>query len=217
MAATESTMLGLGTAAPDFELPDVVSDRTVRLDSFTRKGLLVMFLCRHCPYVMHIAPGLAALAKDYAGTDLDIVAISSNDAGAVSRRRARWAAPDGARARLLVPLLPRRNAASGQGVSGRLHARFLPLRRGPQAGVPRPVRRFAAEQRRAGDGPGFAGGHRCHALRPRRSPTGRSRASAATSSGNPATRRPTTVRQAVRGRGLRPQLPGIGYTIVFPL
>ncbi|MGA2274059.1 MAG: thioredoxin family protein [Bryobacteraceae bacterium] len=80
MAATESTMVGLGTAAPDFELLDVVSDRTVRLDSFTRKGLLVMFLCRHCPYVKHIGPGLAALAKDYAGTDLDIVAISSNDA-----------------------------------------------------------------------------------------------------------------------------------------
>ncbi|MGB7762792.1 MAG: thioredoxin family protein [Bryobacteraceae bacterium] len=84
MAAKESTMLGLGTAAPDFELPDVVSDRTVRLDGFKRKGLLVMFLCRHCPYVVHIAPGLAALAKDYAGTDLDIVAISSNDASEYS-------------------------------------------------------------------------------------------------------------------------------------
>ena len=82
MSATESTMLGLGTAAPDFELTDVVSNRTVRLDSFRRKGLLVMFLCRHCPYVKHIAPGLAAMAKDYEGTDLDIVAISSNDAGA---------------------------------------------------------------------------------------------------------------------------------------
>jgi len=80
MAAKESTMLGLGTAAPDFELTDVVSNREVRLDSFAHKGLLVMFLCRHCPYVKHIAPGLAALAKDYAGTQLDIVAISSNDA-----------------------------------------------------------------------------------------------------------------------------------------
>ncbi len=74
-------MLGLGTAAPDFELTDVVSNRPVRLGSFTRKGLLVMFLCRHCPYVKHISPGLAALAKDYTDTELDIVAISSNDAG----------------------------------------------------------------------------------------------------------------------------------------
>jgi thiol-disulfide isomerase/thioredoxin len=80
MAAKESTMLGLGTAAPDFELTDVVSHRTVRLDSFTHKGLLAMFLCRHCPYVQHIGQGLAALATDYAGTELDIVAISSNDA-----------------------------------------------------------------------------------------------------------------------------------------
>ncbi len=81
MARTESTMLGLGTAAPDFALTDVVSNREVRLASFTKKGLLVMFLCRHCPFVQHIGPGLAALAKDYAGTELDIVAISANDAG----------------------------------------------------------------------------------------------------------------------------------------
>jgi thiol-disulfide isomerase/thioredoxin len=93
MAATESTMLGLGTVAPDFELQDVVSNCPVRLDSFTRKGLLVMFLCRHCPYVKHIAPGLAALAKDYAGTELDIVDISSNDAGQYLDD-----APDGLRA-----------------------------------------------------------------------------------------------------------------------
>ena len=86
-------MLGLGTAAPDFELQDVLSNRVVRLDGFTRKGLLVMFLCRHCPYVKYIAPGLAALAKDYAGTDLDIVAISSNDAGQYPED-----APDGLRA-----------------------------------------------------------------------------------------------------------------------
>jgi len=73
-------MLGLGTAAPDFELKDVVTGRAVRRKDFSGKGLLVMFLCRHCPYVKHIGPGLAALAKDYAGQGLDMVAISSNDA-----------------------------------------------------------------------------------------------------------------------------------------
>jgi thiol-disulfide isomerase/thioredoxin len=74
-------MLGLGTAAPAFELPDTVSGRTIRLDSFaSNKGLLVMFLCPHCPYVKHIHSGLAALARDYAASDLGIVAISSNDA-----------------------------------------------------------------------------------------------------------------------------------------
>ena len=55
MAATESTMLGLGTPAPAFSLPDAVSGRTVTLDTFTgARGLLVMFICPHCPYVKHI-------------------------------------------------------------------------------------------------------------------------------------------------------------------
>lgn len=80
MALTESTMLSLGTAAPDFALPDVVSGKTVRRDHFRgQKGLLVMFICTHCPYVKHIEKGLAQLGADYAGK-LGIVAISSNDA-----------------------------------------------------------------------------------------------------------------------------------------
>jgi thiol-disulfide isomerase/thioredoxin len=83
MAATESTMLALGTPAPAFELPDVVSGRTVTLDTFAgKKGLLVMFLCPHCPYVKHIHAGLASLARDYAGGELGMAAISSNDAEA---------------------------------------------------------------------------------------------------------------------------------------
>jgi len=80
MALTESTMLKLRTTAPDFALPDVVSGKTVRRDDFRgRKGLLVMFICTHCPYVKHIEKGLAKLGNDYAGK-LGIVAISSNDA-----------------------------------------------------------------------------------------------------------------------------------------
>ena len=71
-------MLELGTPAPDFQLPDVVSGRTVRRDDFRgRKGLLVMFISRHCPYVQHVKHGIAAMAKDYR-TALGIVAISSN-------------------------------------------------------------------------------------------------------------------------------------------
>ena len=58
MALTRSTMLPLGTPAPDFELPDTVSGKTVALrDLAARKGLLVMFLCTHCPYVRHIREG----------------------------------------------------------------------------------------------------------------------------------------------------------------
>jgi thiol-disulfide isomerase/thioredoxin len=81
MAATESTMLELGTAAPDFALPDVVSGNTISLASFAgTKGLLVMFICPHCPYVKHIQSKLAAMLNEYAGDPLGIVAIGSNDA-----------------------------------------------------------------------------------------------------------------------------------------
>jgi len=81
MAATESTMLNLGTAAPDFSLPDVVSGKTITLASFAgTKGLLVMFLCPHCPYVKHVQLTLASLLKEYADDPLGIVAIGSNDA-----------------------------------------------------------------------------------------------------------------------------------------
>ena len=80
MALTESTMLELGTTAPDFALRDVVTGKTVRRDDFRgQKGLLVMFICTHCPYVKHIEKGLAQLGSDYDGK-LGIVAISSNDA-----------------------------------------------------------------------------------------------------------------------------------------
>jgi thiol-disulfide isomerase/thioredoxin len=73
-------MLELGTAAPDFSLPDVVSGQSVSLASFAgRTGLLVMFLCPHCPYVKHVQSPLAALLKEYAGAPLGIVAIGSND------------------------------------------------------------------------------------------------------------------------------------------
>lgn len=76
-------MLALGTPAPAFALTDVVSGRTVSLADFDgKKALLVMFICRHCPYVKHIQNGLAQLGKDYLDQPLGLVAISSNDAGA---------------------------------------------------------------------------------------------------------------------------------------
>ena len=81
MVATPSTMLPLGTPAPDFTLPDVVSGKPVSLASFAgRRALLVMFICRHCPYVRHVEIELARIGRDYAGRDIGIVAISSNDA-----------------------------------------------------------------------------------------------------------------------------------------
>jgi peroxiredoxin len=81
MARTPSVMVALGTPAPDFHLPDVVTGKMISLDTFADKtGLLVMFICRHCPYVKHIQNELAKLGRDYQDKDLGIVAISSNDA-----------------------------------------------------------------------------------------------------------------------------------------
>jgi len=79
MAHTASTMLALGTPAPDFSLPDT-EGAAVSLDQFRGRGrpLLVMFICNHCPFVHHVAPELARLSEDYAGK-LDTVAIQSND------------------------------------------------------------------------------------------------------------------------------------------
>jgi peroxiredoxin len=77
-------MLELGTTAPNFALPDVVTGKTVKRDDFRgQKALLVMFICTHCPYVKHVEKGLAALGKDYDGKPVSIVAISSNDAESV--------------------------------------------------------------------------------------------------------------------------------------
>ncbi len=83
MTPTASTMLALGTPAPDFSLPDVVSGRTISRQQFAgMRGLLVMFLCSHCPFVKHVEQQLAQIGHDYAVNGLGIVAISSNDAEA---------------------------------------------------------------------------------------------------------------------------------------
>ena len=81
MSHTESTMLALGTIAPDFALADVVTGKTFARDDFRgKKALLVMFICAHCPYVKHIEKSLGKLGADYAGEPIAIVAISANDA-----------------------------------------------------------------------------------------------------------------------------------------
>ena len=79
MALTPSTMLPLGTVAPGFRLPDT-DGKTVSLDDFKgAPALLVAFICNHCPYVKHVAAGLAALGRDLADQGVAIVGISSND------------------------------------------------------------------------------------------------------------------------------------------
>jgi len=79
MVRTASTMLPLGTSAPDFSLPDTAG-RTVSLADFKDSpALLVIFMCNHCPYVQHVADGLAKLAKDYQDRGVAVVGINSND------------------------------------------------------------------------------------------------------------------------------------------
>jgi len=78
MAQTESTMLELGTAAPDFELPDTEGEPVSRR-MFAGKPLVVAFICNHCPFVKHLADELANVAKEYQAKGAAFVAISSND------------------------------------------------------------------------------------------------------------------------------------------
>jgi peroxiredoxin len=92
MVATPSNMLALGTRAPDFRLPDAVTGETISLDTFAgKKGLLVMFLSRHCPYVQHVKEELGRIGRDYSGRGLGVCAVSANDASSY---------PDDAPARL---------------------------------------------------------------------------------------------------------------------
>ena len=79
MANTSSNMLQLGSKAHDFCLPDTEGNEVKLSDVATGKGLVVAFICNHCPYVIHIAPQLAKLARDYQQKGIGFVAINSND------------------------------------------------------------------------------------------------------------------------------------------
>jgi peroxiredoxin len=79
MVLTESTMLPLGTQAPGFSLPDTNGKNVSPADFAGKRGLLVMFICNHCPYVKHVRSELAQIGRDYADSDMGIVAICSND------------------------------------------------------------------------------------------------------------------------------------------
>lgn len=79
MSLTPSTMLALGTEAPDFHLPDTAGNVVSRDDFRNSPALLVVFLCNHCPYVIHIREALAAFAREYQPRGLAMVGINAND------------------------------------------------------------------------------------------------------------------------------------------
>jgi len=80
MAFTESNMLPLGSEAPPFYLPDTVSGKMMRLQEIASdKATVIMFLCNHCPYVVHVNEEIVRLANDYRAKGISFVGISSND------------------------------------------------------------------------------------------------------------------------------------------
>ena len=86
MALTPSAMPALGTQAPTFSLPDIVTGKIVSLDDVMGdKGVLVMFICGHCPFVVRVQSELARLGRDYQNSGIGIAAICSNDEGVSPR------------------------------------------------------------------------------------------------------------------------------------
>lgn len=80
MVLTASSMLPLGTKAPEFTLPDAVSGKPVSLSEVKpSKALVIMFICNHCPYVVHIMDQLVKITNEYKAKGIDFIAISAND------------------------------------------------------------------------------------------------------------------------------------------
>ncbi|MDC0449073.1 thioredoxin family protein [bacterium] len=79
MSLTPSTMLPLGTKAPKFDLPTTTGENITLNDFQAKKALVVMFICNHCPYVIHIKNQLIKIGNDYQNKSVGIVAINSND------------------------------------------------------------------------------------------------------------------------------------------
>jgi peroxiredoxin len=105
MVAVNSTMLPLGTPAPDFRLRSADGQMVARDDFGDAPALLVMFICNHCPYVKHIRNGLAAFARDYQPRGLAIVAINSNDVAAYPEDRPEKMAEEARAAGYVFPYL----------------------------------------------------------------------------------------------------------------
>ncbi len=144
-------MLPLGTTAPDFNLPDS-SGKFVSLAGFKDKAaLVVIFMCNHCPYVIHIRAGLAQLARDCAPKNVGLVGINANDVKNYPEDSPAKMKAEVRSRRLYFPLSLRRNAGRRQKLSRRLHAGHFSFRPRPPAGLSRPVRRQPSRQRPSRD------------------------------------------------------------------
>ena len=80
MPLTSSKMLLIGSTAPDFQLPDTVSNKMLSLhDLKSKTATVVMFICNHCPFVKHILPDLVRITHEYQALGIQFIAINSND------------------------------------------------------------------------------------------------------------------------------------------
>ena len=125
-------MMELGTEIPSFSLPDVRTGKMVRVPDTGQQGapgpILVMFICRHCPYVIHVKNELARIGRDYAGK-VAIIAISSNDAGYVaddSPEKLKEMAEELSSVQL--PAVLRRDAGRRHQLHRGVHAGYFPVR-----------------------------------------------------------------------------------------
>ncbi|MCY4025355.1 MAG: thioredoxin family protein [Acidobacteria bacterium] len=82
MVLTPSTMLALGTRAPDFTLPDALGNRVALAEFAGAPATVIVFLCNHCPYVKHLKTALAEFAQEYQAREVAVIGINSNDAAA---------------------------------------------------------------------------------------------------------------------------------------
>ena len=105
MALTPSTMLALGTPAPDFNLPNIDGKHVALADFKASPALVVMFICNHCPYVKHLQAGIAEFAREYTARGLAVVAINANDTEQYPEDSPRHMAEESKKAGYVFPYL----------------------------------------------------------------------------------------------------------------
>ena len=149
MTRTPSTMLGLGTEAPDFRLPDAAAGgKQVALSDFaSAPALLVAFICNHCPFVQHVAGELAALSRDLPASGAAMVAISSNDVAAYPADSPEAMAEEAARQGWVFPYLYDETQSVAAAYRAACTPDFFLFDGGPQARLPGPARRQPSRQR----------------------------------------------------------------------
>ena len=127
--AANSTMLELGTAAPDFELPDPTGTHWSRQQFEGAPALLVAFICNHCPYVKHLGRELGLLTQRWAARGVAVVGINSNDVDAYPDDAPDKMLDTARQIRLGLPLSDRRHPSDSPGLPSGVHAGLLPVRR----------------------------------------------------------------------------------------